>query len=103
MAGYNTLSEVLQLRKKTLVVPRSGPSAEQRIRSALFAKRGLIDVLYPEDVTPESVATRLLTNLERDDYPVQEKSIDTTGGRLAASHLIELMDKGVKKACAGAA
>jgi predicted glycosyltransferase len=103
MAGYNTLSEVLQLRKKTLVVPRSGPSAEQRIRSALFAKRGLIDVLYPEDVTPESLATRLLTNLERDDYPVQDRSLDTTGGRRAASHLIELLDKGVKKACAGAA
>src|SRR5262249_28264089 len=28
MAGYNTIAEVLYLRKKALVVPRAGPSAE---------------------------------------------------------------------------
>ena len=50
MAGYNTLSEVLFVGKKALVIPRSGPSAEQRMRSALLAQRGLIDVLYPENV-----------------------------------------------------
>jgi predicted glycosyltransferase len=100
MAGYNTLSEVLHLRKKALVVPRSGPSAEQRIRSALLAKRGLIDVLYPEEVTKESLATRLLTNLERDDYPVQDKSIDTGGARRAVGFLMELMNTRVKTAYA---
>ena len=100
MAGYNTLSEVLHLRKKSLVVPRSGPSAEQRIRSALLAKRGLIDVLYPEEVTKESLAKRLLTNLERDDYPVEDKSIDTGGARRAVGCLMELMNTRVKTAYA---
>src|SRR5437016_14472687 len=44
MAGYNSLCQVLQLRKKALVVPRSGPSAEQQMRARLFAERGLMDV-----------------------------------------------------------
>src|SRR5439155_22808958 len=43
MAGYNTLSEVLSLGKKALIVPRPGPSAEQTMRARLFAERGLID------------------------------------------------------------
>src|SRR5437762_12298828 len=38
MAGYNTLAEVLYLKKKALVIPRSGPSAEQRMRAELFAR-----------------------------------------------------------------
>jgi predicted glycosyltransferase len=97
MAGYNTLSEVLHLRKKALVVPRSGPSAEQRIRSTMLAKRGLIDVLYPEYLTPEMLAVRLLANLERSDYPALDQGLDTTGGKQAAAHLIELINGTVKR------
>src|SRR2546429_938119 len=33
MAGYNTLYQLLRLRKKGLVIPRSGPSAEQQTRA----------------------------------------------------------------------
>jgi predicted glycosyltransferase len=39
MGGYNTLCEALRHRKKILVVPRSGPSMEQRMRAGLFARR----------------------------------------------------------------
>lgn len=105
MAGYNTLSEVLHLKKKALVIPRSGPSAEQRIRSTILAKRGLIDVLYPEYLTPEMLAVRLLANLERIDYPALDQGLDTTGGKQAAAHLIELINGSVKRryiAAAGA-
>jgi predicted glycosyltransferase len=102
MAGYNTLSEVLALRKKALVVPRSGPSAEQRIRSALFAQRRLIDVLYPEEVTPESLAERLLQDLERTDYPAQSENIDLRGGQRAATCLTELIKLRTRKAYAAA-
>jgi predicted glycosyltransferase len=102
MGGYNTLSEVLHLRKKALVVPRSGPSAEQRMRCALFAQRGLIDVLDPEDLTPQNLAKRLLIDLARDDYPANDKGLETTGGKRAAACLMELMNKRVKKVYAAA-
>jgi len=97
MAGYNTMSEVLRLQKKALVVPRPGPSAEQRIRSTLLAKRKLIDVLYPEDLTPEMLAVRLLENLERSDYPSLQNRLDTTGGHKAADCLVELLNSARKK------
>ena len=48
MGGYNSLVEVLQWRKKALVVPRRAPSAEQQLRSRLFADRGLVRMLDPE-------------------------------------------------------
>lgn len=91
MAGYNTLSEVLFLRKKALVVPRSGPSAEQRMRSALFAQKGLIDVVDPADLSPEVLAGRLMADLDRTDYPADGEGVPLDGARQAAGRLLELL------------
>src|SRR5205807_10251006 len=89
MAGYNTLSEVLYLKKKALVVPRSGPSAEQRTRARLFAERRLIDVLDPADLSPEKLAQRLVEDLRRNDYPVDNEALPMDGAREAADRLLE--------------
>src|SRR5437773_11842940 len=67
MAGYNSLCQVLQLRKKALVVPRSGPSAEQQMRARLFAERGLAEVIFSGDLLPGQVAGKLVENLQRKD------------------------------------
>jgi predicted glycosyltransferase len=91
MAGYNTLSELLSLGKKSLVVPRSGPSAEQRMRACLFARRSLIDVLDPDDLNAESLANRLLEDLERNDYPTRDEAMDLTGATQAADRITELL------------
>jgi predicted glycosyltransferase len=98
MAGYNTLSEVLYLKKKALVVPRPGPSAEQRMRAGLFAERGLIDVLDPADLTPETLARRLVEDLQRTDYPVDGEAIPLDGARQAAGRLMELVSEGAHAA-----
>ena len=91
MAGYNTLSEVCAFRKKALVVPRSGPSAEQRMRAQLFAKMAMIDMIDPRDLSPNSLAQRLVADLERDDYPAKDTGIDTSGTRQAVARLLELV------------
>jgi predicted glycosyltransferase/glutathione synthase/RimK-type ligase-like ATP-grasp enzyme len=91
MAGYNTLSEVLYLMKKALVVPRAGPSAEQRMRAGIFAERGLIDVLDPTALSPESLAQRLVQDLERTDYPMDGKGVPLDGASQAAGWLLELL------------
>jgi len=91
MAGYNTLSEVLYLKKKALVVPRNGPSAEQRMRAGLLAKKRLIDVLDPTGLSPEKLAHRLVEDLERDDYPVQNGALPMDGIKHAADRLLELV------------
>lgn len=51
MGGYNTLMECVQLRKPTIVIPRTGPSAEQRIRANLFDRLGLARCLDLEEST----------------------------------------------------
>lgn len=69
MAGYNSLCEVLRWRRKALVVPRAGPSAEQRIRSRLFAERGLLRAVDPETVTPARLAEELTSLLKEPRGP----------------------------------
>lgn len=59
MAGYNSLCEVMRLQRKALVVPRAGPSAEQRIRGRLFSERRLVRLLDPVDLDPERLAAEL--------------------------------------------
>ena len=69
MAGYNSLCEVLALRKKALVIPRSGPSAEQRIRSQIFSQQRLIRMLDPDHLAPERLAHELMQLLTDDNIP----------------------------------
>jgi len=84
MAGYNSLCEVVSLRKKALVVPRLGPRAEQRMRAELFQQKGLIDVLNPQEVSPKNLAQRISEDLERTDLPLADAAIDMSGARNAA-------------------
>ena len=89
MAGYNSLYQLLRLRKKGLVFPRSGPSAEQRTRARLFAERGLIDVVRPGELSSKRLAEKVMHELARTDYPLYDPTFDTNGSRKAADRLAE--------------
>lgn len=69
MAGYNSLCELVARGKKALVVPRSGPSLEQRTRSRLFADRGLIRLLDPDHLTPERLRRDIGRLLDEEGIP----------------------------------
>jgi predicted glycosyltransferase len=58
MGGYNSMTEAMAIGCPTLVIPRVGPSSEQRIRAQMLAKRGLVDTLSIEQATPEALARR---------------------------------------------
>ncbi|MDQ3696215.1 MAG: hypothetical protein M3464_21755 [Chloroflexota bacterium] len=60
MGGYNTICEVLSLRRPAIVVPRVTPRTEQLIRAEALSRRGLIRMLHPDDLTP----ARLLEELD---------------------------------------
>ncbi len=45
MGSYNTMMEAVKLRRPTIVIPRQGPSAEQKIRAQLFDKFGIVEAL----------------------------------------------------------
>jgi predicted glycosyltransferase len=63
MGGYNTVMEAVSLRKKILVIPREGPSAEQRTRAALLADMGLIRTLELCDATPSRLGAMVREGL----------------------------------------
>ena len=89
MAGYNSLCEVLAARKRALVVPRGGPSAEQRMRGQLFADRSLVSVLDPDELTPERLAERLLALLVEPGLGDERRWIPLDGAERAAQLLLE--------------
>ena len=92
MGGYNTLCEVLAWRKPALVVPRAGPSAEQRIRSRLFADRGLVRMIEPDALTPDALAEGLLGLLADGGLPQEANVPPLDGAARAAALLIERLD-----------
>jgi len=49
MCGYNTTAEILAARKPSILVPRAGPRAEQRLRATLIGKLGLAWIVQPEE------------------------------------------------------
>lgn len=52
MGGYNTLSELISLQKRAIVVPRVMPVEEQWIRAQRMARLGLFEVIRPDALTP---------------------------------------------------
>lgn len=53
MGGYNTVCEILSFEKRALIVPRVKPRREQLIRAERLRDLGLIDVLHPDQLSPE--------------------------------------------------
>jgi predicted glycosyltransferase len=89
MGGYNTICEILSARVRALVVPRIFPRQEQYIRAQRLAARGMITMLLPIALTPQTLADAVHAALQ--SCPAPSDSISLDGGRRAAevisSHL----------------
>lgn len=59
MAGYNTISEIVWLQKRAVVIPRVSPRTEQLIRSTLLKENGVLDMIHPDELTPARLAERV--------------------------------------------
>ncbi len=61
-AGSNTLSEILALRKPSLLIPypKSASRGDQILNAQSFEARGLAQVLFQEDMTPETLRSRVV-------------------------------------------
>lgn len=60
LGGYNTFCEVISLNKRSLIVPRVTPRAEQLLRAEAARELGLVQVLHPAELTPETLAEALV-------------------------------------------
>lgn len=67
MAGYNTVCELLSMRRRAVLVPRAEPVMEQLIRARLFAERGIFDLVEPADLTPGALMGKVLVAAARMD------------------------------------
>ena len=52
MGGYNTVCELLTLKKCAIIVPRTTPVMEQCIRAERLAERRLVTTIHPNELTP---------------------------------------------------
>lgn len=64
MGGYNTLCQLVSNRKRALIVPRKQPRLEQAIRAKLWADRGLVHAVDPDDLRPETLTDRIRAVIE---------------------------------------
>ncbi len=88
MGGYNTLTEILALHKRTVVIPRTSPSQEQLIRTDRFTQRGLVQSIHPRALTPQLLIHRVLDQLKQPTLP---RTLDFGGLPQIVHHLSELV------------
>lgn len=64
MGGYNTICEILSLRKRAVVVPRDRPVREQLIRAQRMGALGAFAWIHPADLTSAGLMEAVCRQLE---------------------------------------
>jgi len=75
MGGYNSMCEILSIKKPALIIPRDNPRMEQLIRAQVFKERCLCDFIKWDDVTPETMREKVNSLL--DDPSIYEAELET--------------------------
>jgi predicted glycosyltransferase len=97
LGGYNTVTEILSLEKRSIVVPYyTSSNKEQLIRASLMEGFGLIRMLHLDQLSPESLAESILTALQ--DRPptrqrLQELGFDFGGLQRIREHVVRLIGR----------
>jgi len=91
MAGYNTTVEILRMKKPAILIPRAGPSAEQRTRARLFAEKHWVDMIDPDDLTPEILAERICDHLSHPFESNPNTLADLNGAAAAAKLTLSVL------------
>ncbi len=63
MGGYNTICEILTLKKRAIIVPRVKPVEEQAIRAERMAGFNLFKTIHPDHLSPQLLTSILLEEL----------------------------------------
>jgi predicted glycosyltransferase len=91
MAGYNTSVEILRMKTPAILIPRAGPSAEQRTRARLFSEKRWVDMIDPDELTPDHLAQSISSHLR---YPNGSKPgtlPNLSGAAVAAKHTLAVL------------
>lgn len=68
MGGYNTVSEILALHRKGIIVPRTTPRKEQLIRAQVMSERGYISMIHPDELVPMRLFNEIRHQLMQPDF-----------------------------------
>ncbi|MBT5738854.1 MAG: hypothetical protein HN891_00890 [Planctomycetes bacterium] len=85
MGGYNAMMEAISTQKPVIVIPRVFPRQEQWLRASLFAEKGLVRCLHPDNLTPELLSAEIQEALAGPPPPSPEEcglSMDGIGNFL---------------------
>jgi predicted glycosyltransferase len=95
MSGYNTITEVLSLGKRTITIPRIKPASEQLMRAEKLSKLGLLAMIHPDKLTPENLMYLLLIQLEKTHYCAVDRGLDLGGLPRIAHYISHLLSNPV--------
>jgi predicted glycosyltransferase len=76
MGGYNTTCDVLSFRLPTILVPRTGPSQEQRLRAARLAEWGVVSTVPAGERCAQELATAITASLAAPALPPCPVALD---------------------------
>jgi predicted glycosyltransferase len=64
MGGYNTVCEILSLKKRAIVIPRVRPTEEQWLRAERMSQMDMFKIIHPDEVTPQRPERLMETLME---------------------------------------
>lgn len=91
MAGYNTSVEILRTKTPAVLIPRAGPSAEQRTRARLFSEKRWVDMIDPDELTPDHLAERISSHLLHPNGSKPSTLPNLSGAAVAAKHTLAVL------------
>ena len=92
MGGYNTICEILSLKKRAIVIPRVKPVKEQWIRSERMSRLGLFKAIHPDHLTPQGLFHALEDELNaKSDKPAFFPKLDLDALPRITQYVFDLM------------
>jgi predicted glycosyltransferase len=91
MAGYNTTMETLASGTPGVLIPRRGPSLEQRTRAMLFAQRGWVERVDPDELSSATLSAALHRALAHSSPLSNVAPPDLSGRDTAVHELLSLV------------
>lgn len=91
MAGYNTSVEILRTKTPAILIPREGPSAEQRTRAKLFSEKRWVDMIDPDELTPDNLAQSISSHLMHPNAIKPNTLPNLSGAAVAAKHTLAVL------------
>jgi predicted glycosyltransferase len=91
MAGYNTSVEILRMKTPAILIPRAGPSAEQRTRARLFSDKHWVDTIDPDELTADNLAQCISSHLKHPNGSKPSALPNLSGAAVAAKHTLAVL------------